>query len=117
MFTPIVREKILVHVIVPSGIHFEYQYYKGTPHKSILNDLAIHKAQLGVARNTEKVLKSNGRVVGSVFYEDHSSGFRYDDPNTIVAIGEEVDGEFVEKERLKGPPLTTSSPEIDYPII
>jgi len=104
----------LVHVICPDGTRYQYgerEFPVGTAPEKILAWLGGIKRVFGTVRTVmrvdEKVKKDTG-LAGKVPHPDPSSGWWWDHPDTVVAIGhDDGAGEFVEVSRIKGPPKPT----------
>ena len=103
---------MIVHVIVPSGTRFGSEWKDSTPDSRILRELEKAKVIYGYNKT---VTREGGISKGmkEVKYEDKTSGFRYDNPETIVAIViQDADG-WKEVRRLKGPKVEKV---IDKPV-
>jgi hypothetical protein len=106
----------LIHVILPpGGIHpngARYQYHEiefpvGTPPEVILAGLAGIKRQFGTVKTKMKVDPTLG-YSDPIPHNDPASGWMWDHPDTIVAIGhDDGAGNFVEDSRIKGPHTPT----------
>lgn len=98
----------LVHVIKPSGTRFEFVYPVITSAEQILAELEKIKKRFGYNGTIKKADPNIARVTNSfidqVDWADENSGLVFDHPDTIVAVGRDENGQFVETERLKGPP-------------
>ena len=96
-----------IHVIKASGTRFQHEFPDNTPPAKILADLDRIKARYGY---NATVLKPDPNVPGRpvVEFEDKTSGFAFDNPETVVAVVDPASGK--ELKRLKGPPAKGETP-------
>ena len=120
----------IVHVIKPSGTAFQYTFSDATTPEEILSQLAAIKGQFGFNGTVKKRDPNPNMPEGAplVDFQDVTSGFAYDHPNTVVVIlktekvGTQVTvvhdeaGKPVELKRLKGtPPTKEETPSVETP--
>ena len=91
----------VVHLIKASGTRFQHEFPDATPPAKILADMERIKARYGY---NGTVQKPDPNVPGNpmVDFEDRTSGFVFDNPDTIVAVVDPATGKEIK--RLKGPP-------------
>ena len=112
--------RIIVHVILPSGTRFEHTWSNrdsfGNPRPipsddKILRAIMENKHYYGYNSTTKRVDESTGYPT-AVEHSDKNSGFVIDHPDTIVAIVEKdqpITDNVREIRRLKGPPATPTT--------
>lgn len=102
----------VIHVIKRTGTRFEFRFVDHATPQQILEELQNAKARFGFNEKTTKPDPNHPGQLPTDF-ANASSGFAYDNPETVVAIlktdaqgNVEVDdrGCPVELKRLKGPP-------------
>lgn len=118
--------RIIVHVILPSGTRFEHTWSNrdsfGNPRPipsddKILRAIMENKHFYGYNSTTKRVDNSTG-YPHPVEHSDKNSGFVIDHPDTIVAIVEKdqpITDNVREIRRLKGPPATPSTVPSETP--
>ncbi len=94
----------MVHVVLPSGTRFEVIFDGKTKPEKIVQTLAAQKWVYGGYKKTIPVIDESGLVVP---FADIASQAWFDDPETVVAVGEVRNGPggvgFYETLRIKGP--------------
>ena len=94
---------IIVHVIKPSGIRHQFSFPDGTSDEKIMSSLEKQKRFFGFQK---RVRGKDPRTGILTEFEDQTSGFVFDLPDTVVAIGDVNErNEFVETRVIKGPLL------------
>ena len=107
----------LVHVILPDDRErFERTFPDRWTPEQILANLAAGKRVFGFNATVRRKDTSFGEdapdAVTVTDFGDPKSGFVFDNPATVVAIGEDDgNGGFREIKRIKGPPAKTETPQ------
>lgn len=89
----------LVHVILPNGERVQHSFPDTATPEQILAALARIKQSFGRAESLMKKDDVFGHVVP---HPDAASGWAFDHPKCVVAVGHDDNGEFVEDRRIKG---------------
>lgn len=102
----------LVHVVMPNGERYEFDFSDGWGAERILSQLESQKRMFGFNRSVRTKDSTFGDDSPVVDVADPKSGFAFDSPDTVVVIGTVTgDNQFREIRRIKGPP--TAEPTQD----
>lgn len=93
----------MVHVVAPSGERHERTFSDKVTPEQILAWLRSPEASRQIGY-TGAVVKKDKAFGQNVPHADKTSPLIMDHPDTIVCVGHEEGGEFIEDKRIAGPP-------------